>query len=265
MTDREALLRAVLLSPADDTPRLVFADWLDETGQPERAELIRVQCELDTLVPCSAFMYSCYEHGPRCLCGSRRQLQEQEKKLLDQHWLDWCPEMTAASRYTQFNHDGEWAWDFRRGFVSEVRLPLESFFGSRCHRCHGWADFRDALTADGRCRDCRGVGGVPGLAADLFAAHPITRVVATDRRPARHPETLISSYGFTHVPDAEWEPGYEPWVIPWCVWQLLPDRKWTGDDPAAAADFLSHALVRLGRRRAAEADPLLKPLVSLPA
>ena len=35
----------------DDTPRLVYADWLDENGQPERAEFIRVQCELARAEP----------------------------------------------------------------------------------------------------------------------------------------------------------------------------------------------------------------------
>ena len=39
-----ALLRAVVDSPADDLPRLVAADWLDERGDPERAEFIRLQC-----------------------------------------------------------------------------------------------------------------------------------------------------------------------------------------------------------------------------
>lgn len=32
MTEREALINAVVTSPADDLPRLVFADWLDENG-----------------------------------------------------------------------------------------------------------------------------------------------------------------------------------------------------------------------------------------
>ncbi|VTU01083.1 Uncharacterized protein OS=Rickettsia bellii (strain RML369-C) GN=RBE_0110 PE=4 SV=1: LRR_6: LRR_6: LRR_6 [Gemmataceae bacterium] len=44
MTEREALLAAVCKAPADDTPRLVFADWLDETGDPadaKRAAYIR--------------------------------------------------------------------------------------------------------------------------------------------------------------------------------------------------------------------------------
>jgi uncharacterized protein (TIGR02996 family) len=49
MTDRELLLRAILEEPADDTLRLVYADFLDEAGgarNQARAELIRVQCEI---------------------------------------------------------------------------------------------------------------------------------------------------------------------------------------------------------------------------
>src|SRR5829696_2422509 len=46
MSDAPALLAAIRAAPADDAPRLVYADWLDEHGHPERAQLIRVQCEL---------------------------------------------------------------------------------------------------------------------------------------------------------------------------------------------------------------------------
>jgi uncharacterized protein (TIGR02996 family) len=49
MTDRAAFLAAIVAAPDDDLPRLVFADWLDEYGEPERAEFIRVQCELAKL------------------------------------------------------------------------------------------------------------------------------------------------------------------------------------------------------------------------
>lgn len=44
MTDYEALLRGVLLAPADDLPRLVLADWLEEHGQGDTAQFIRYQC-----------------------------------------------------------------------------------------------------------------------------------------------------------------------------------------------------------------------------
>jgi uncharacterized protein (TIGR02996 family) len=35
----------------DNAPRLILADWLDDHGQPERAELVRVQCRLADWVP----------------------------------------------------------------------------------------------------------------------------------------------------------------------------------------------------------------------
>ena len=47
MTDRDALYRAILAHPDDDTPRLVYADWLEENGRAEEAEFIRVECRLE--------------------------------------------------------------------------------------------------------------------------------------------------------------------------------------------------------------------------
>lgn len=50
MTERDALIAAICANPADDTPRLVFADWCGENGDPERLEFIRLQCELHALI-----------------------------------------------------------------------------------------------------------------------------------------------------------------------------------------------------------------------
>lgn len=47
--DLEKLIRAVVESPDDDSPRLAFADAIDQAGQPGRAEFIRVQCECASL------------------------------------------------------------------------------------------------------------------------------------------------------------------------------------------------------------------------
>lgn len=48
MSDRAALISAIIDHPNDDTARLVFADWLQENGDPERAEFIRAQVEAAT-------------------------------------------------------------------------------------------------------------------------------------------------------------------------------------------------------------------------
>jgi uncharacterized protein (TIGR02996 family) len=52
----EALLRAIGDDPDDDGPRLVYADWLEEYGLPERAELILV-CEAMRRLPVFADDY----------------------------------------------------------------------------------------------------------------------------------------------------------------------------------------------------------------
>jgi uncharacterized protein (TIGR02996 family) len=43
MTDEAEILRAILLDPFDDRPRLIYADFLDETGEGRRAAFIRSQ------------------------------------------------------------------------------------------------------------------------------------------------------------------------------------------------------------------------------
>ena len=46
MNDRDALFAAILAHPDEDTPRLAFADWLEEHGDPGYAAFIRKQIEL---------------------------------------------------------------------------------------------------------------------------------------------------------------------------------------------------------------------------
>ncbi len=58
-----ALLAGVCADPADDTARLVMADYYTETGREERGEFIRVQCELARLPECG---FPAYEDGKRC-------------------------------------------------------------------------------------------------------------------------------------------------------------------------------------------------------
>lgn len=49
MNEREAFIRGIAANLYDDAPRLAFADWLDEHGEHDRAEFIRVQCELEPI------------------------------------------------------------------------------------------------------------------------------------------------------------------------------------------------------------------------
>src|SRR5262245_25730748 len=111
MSDEKALLAAIWEHPHEDTPRLVYADWLDEhdadpgpAGRAEstpgagpgsraaRAEFIRVQCEL-------ARRDAWDEEG-------RAVLLKREKEL----WLKW------RTRWRAHLPKERKKCDFHRGF-----------------------------------------------------------------------------------------------------------------------------------------------------
>jgi uncharacterized protein (TIGR02996 family) len=45
VTEDEAFIRAIVDSPGDDTPRLVYADWLDDRGDP-RGKYLRAEAAI---------------------------------------------------------------------------------------------------------------------------------------------------------------------------------------------------------------------------
>src|SRR5262249_3856989 len=101
MTQEDAFLQAIIEQPDDDAPRLVYADWLEGRGEPDRdarAEFIRVQIELAGLP----------EDHPR-----RPELRARELGLLRRYERAWVGPLRRLVE----------AWEFRRGFVecAEVR------------------------------------------------------------------------------------------------------------------------------------------------
>jgi uncharacterized protein (TIGR02996 family) len=96
----DAFLEAILQDPDDDTPRLVFADWLEEQGDSAsaaRAEFIRLQCALAKghLTP-----------------GRRATLERREQQILDEHGKEWVRPLRRLLH----------GWKFHRGFVEEVEV-----------------------------------------------------------------------------------------------------------------------------------------------
>lgn len=49
LSQHEAFLRAIFDAPEDDTPRLVYADFLQENGDEDKAQFIRYECEYSRL------------------------------------------------------------------------------------------------------------------------------------------------------------------------------------------------------------------------
>lgn len=125
MTDHDALLATILAHPDDDLPRLVFADFLEESGDAERAEFIRVQCELARMEPC--LLTSVDEgFGPApCRCGwhglDRRQRELTAADIgrgrligrLPGGLVPKLPGYRSPDRYATA----------RRGFVEAVQIP----------------------------------------------------------------------------------------------------------------------------------------------
>src|SRR4051812_13666429 len=97
------LLDAVLADPDDDAPRLVYADWLDEHDQPERAEFIRLQIALAS--------------QPRA--KRKEELRLREKELLDRYQERWA-EPVAEFKTIYKAHHSRTPYVFRRGFVEGI-------------------------------------------------------------------------------------------------------------------------------------------------
>jgi uncharacterized protein (TIGR02996 family) len=121
--DREALVRAVLAAPADDLRRLVWADWLDEHEEAERATYVRAQVELASLVAAEQFDADEYVEAVRAVASVSRE------SLWQWAAADGLPVTTGdlLSRDTVGDVDrvrdvtGELTYGYRRGLVEEVR------------------------------------------------------------------------------------------------------------------------------------------------
>jgi uncharacterized protein (TIGR02996 family) len=100
----------------DDTPRLVYADWLTENGQDDRAEFIRVQ-----------------------IARARRpwwdaaqvRLRLREEELLKRHGEAWLAELPAIP-------GAKWE-GFRRGVVAEVSFATFEAMRQSAHACRAVA------------------------------------------------------------------------------------------------------------------------------
>src|SRR5262245_2924557 len=114
MTTEADFLHAIRRSPEDDSLRLVYSDWLEEHGQPERAEFVRLQVEL----------------GPMRFEIDRprvRQLLAREEELLRAHAEKWLGRLPRAVREASRppHQPGSLGPFFRGGVPELVALSLD--------------------------------------------------------------------------------------------------------------------------------------------
>ncbi|MHB1424634.1 MAG: TIGR02996 domain-containing protein [Gemmataceae bacterium] len=121
MTHDEAFIRAIRETPTDDAPRLIYADWLEEHGRADRAEFIRIQCQIARLP----------EDAP-----IKQGLQSRVEDLLRRHWDEWVGPLRDIVGPWRDRYGEEWLQEqyhsdglvkFQRGFVDYLSLTAESF------------------------------------------------------------------------------------------------------------------------------------------
>jgi uncharacterized protein (TIGR02996 family) len=193
MNERDCFMKAICESPDDDLPRLVFADWLEEHGEGERAEFIRVQCELEAEHVWDGGCEVCGEPGIGRWCAGclserdrRDALRCRERELFANRCRTWFPNPT----------DHEWKWDrpgeadhgntyrgrslFRRGFVQSLILTAADFLRVE----------RGLLWCPTPCGKCEGTG-----LDNIGVINPNDLIGDWD--VDRYKETFLRAYGFT--------------------------------------------------------------------
>jgi uncharacterized protein (TIGR02996 family) len=149
MSERAGFIAAIIEQPEDDTARLAFADWLDEHGEPERAEFVRVQVEYARIGP---------EKPTVDLVNRAINLTSRADELLtDANVALWFPGdiwagyvLNLAAPKSFSPEDAPFA-TISRGFVSAITCTQADFLQH---------------------------------AASIFAAHPVTDVRLSDWPPA---------------------------------------------------------------------------------
>src|SRR4051812_27805349 len=91
-------MQAICEDPDDDAHRLIYADWLDDHGDSDRAEFIRLQCAIARLD------------------DEDEAMEAREAELLRHYGDAWRAELPALPKIA-------WMMSFGRGFIEDAWLP----------------------------------------------------------------------------------------------------------------------------------------------
>lgn len=124
MSDEPALLAAIRANPEEDTPRLVYADFLQERARPgdaERAEFIRVQIELARME--ADTVENCVPRWGELSARERDLFQTDESYTLE--WFGLPQPWVRIARLQLFSTEpSDYSYAVaRRGFIESVTTP----------------------------------------------------------------------------------------------------------------------------------------------
>ena len=101
----DVFLQEICQHPDDINARLVYADWLEDVGDP-RGEFIRIQCELATLS----------DEDDEQL-DRKAELAYRQRDLLEEFGAQWDADIRPFADH----------WQHRCGFVEYVELTFQAF------------------------------------------------------------------------------------------------------------------------------------------
>lgn len=170
-----SLLSAIIADPDNDLPRLIAADWWQERGEEERAEFVRLQCELvriDRKVEvcefCGTLDWSVHRVPCRVL-----DLRRRDSRTRSHRWLAGTPlgltRMKIGRRGVEESRFVFSSW-FKRGFVESIGCCLSD-----------WRAHADAICA-----------GYPLRSVDLAAIDDLELVELIQLNGARGARTILS-------------------------------------------------------------------------
>jgi uncharacterized protein (TIGR02996 family) len=245
MDDEVGLIGAIRANLHDDVPRLVYADWLEERGDP-RGEYLRLQCEL-------ARTWS-YRDGRRDLLGRMADL----RRRLDPAWLALAgrcttpappvdvaaaiPELKGRAKTTVRLHPRPGTAANNASKIGGVFLwpAREEWPSCPEHRCA----FVPVLQL--RKEDVPEVGFEPGtgLFQVLWCPHDHEPGYCPDARLFWREEAAITDPAESHPESSEAEPDYVPRP---CL--LYPERVVEYPDPFELDDGFDDRIANSGELR----------------
>ena len=279
MNTGELLLRAVLCDPGDDTARLAYADWLGENGGADRAEFVRVQCELAQLRRATTELYDDETDWSRCESVSASWCPNCGDCRCKHAWPDFGPRNDPACPL--HSPDSPHAsWHDLADRIEKLREREAEVFDPRfLPECGGqlrewyFECYPDSYTPDrpfsfllvrGFVDEVRlpAAAFTEQFARELFSRHPVTKVVLTDKQPHETglPVTDNEYPGWMWCCDPTMRQATDSWGVPRYLFDQLGDSILTtfgtvyGARPSkfyAIADYglaaLSAACVARGR------------------
>lgn len=136
-------LTAIIADPESDGPRLIYADWLEESGQDARAEFIRVQCAVAALPEADLDIHPLVARENELWRSHRDEwVRPLDALLFADGSADWFAPVRAVAEFAgaalgigrRDNFLSEFVrvlaadrWTFRRGFAEKLRCGMRDF------------------------------------------------------------------------------------------------------------------------------------------